>query len=59
MRGELNLSLPGTAVLQSKTAMADGQGGQTWTYSAAGTVDARLSPLGGGLSRESETALAG
>lgn len=48
MRGELNVSLPGTAVLQSKTAAADGQGGQVWTYAAAGTVDARLSPLGKG-----------
>ena len=44
MRDELNLSLPGTAVLHSKTATADGQGGQAWTYAAAGTVDARLSP---------------
>lgn len=36
--------LPGTAVIQSKTATSDGQGGQTWTYAArtGGTVDARL-----------------
>jgi len=36
--------LPGTAVIQAKTATADGQGGQTWTYAArtGGTVDARL-----------------
>ena len=34
--------LPGTAIISSKTATADGQGGQTWTYAASGTVDARL-----------------
>ena len=57
MRDELNLSLPGTAVLHSKTATADGQGGQAWTYAAAGTVDARLSPLNNS-SRSAEVALA-
>ena len=34
--------LPGTAVIQSKTSTPDGQGGQTWAYTASGTVDARL-----------------
>lgn len=34
--------LPGTAVISSKTAVSDGQGGQTWTYAASGTADARL-----------------
>lgn len=44
MRGELNATLPGTAIIQSRTAAADGQGGQTWVYSGSGTVMARLSP---------------
>lgn len=46
MRGELDQSLPGTAVILSRTATQDGQGGETWTYAASGTVDARLSPAG-------------
>ena len=58
MRDALNLSLPGTAVLQSKTATADGQGGQAWTYAAAGTVDARLAPIARTRASEPEVALA-
>ena len=46
MRGELDQTLPGTAVIHTATRTADGQGGQTWAYAATGTVDARLSPEG-------------
>jgi head-tail adaptor len=44
MRGELNDTLPGTAVIHSRTTTADGQGGYTQTFAASATVDARLSP---------------
>ena len=44
MRTELGYTLPGTAVIQTRTLTADGQGGQVQTYAAASTVDARLSP---------------
>ena len=45
MRHTVEAYLDGTAVLHTKTAAADGQGGQTWTYAASGTVAARLSPI--------------
>lgn len=55
--------LPGTAVIQAKTATSDGQGGQTWTYAAraGGTVDARLAaentqPRSGEIASRSATA---
>ena len=44
MRSEVNLALPGTAVLQTRTTSPDGQGGFTQTYAASSTVSARLSP---------------
>lgn len=44
MRAELEQSLPGTAVIHTATRASDLQGGQSWTYAASGTVDARLSP---------------
>lgn len=44
MRGELNVTLPGTAIIRRHTVASDGQGGETWVYSGAGTVSARLSP---------------
>ena len=44
MRDTLELSLPGTAVIQTRTTVGDSQGGYTQTYAAASTVDARLSP---------------
>ena len=46
MRSELGLTLPGTAVIHSRTLTSDSQGGYTQTYAAASTVDARLSPEG-------------
>lgn len=44
MRTELEQTLPGTAVIQTAVRASDGQGGQSWTYAASGTVSARLSP---------------
>lgn len=46
MRETLELTLPGTAILQTATRTTDGQGGQVWAYAASGTVAARLSPEG-------------
>lgn len=48
MRHSVETYLPGTAVIQTATRASDGQGGQTFTYAAASTVDARLSPVFGG-----------
>ena len=48
MRHTVNTYLAGTAVIQTATRASDSQGGQTWTYAASGTVDARLSPALGG-----------
>ena len=44
MRHTVDEYLPGTAVIHPATRTADGQGGQTWAYAAASTVDARLAP---------------
>jgi head-tail adaptor len=38
--------LPGTAIVYSRTRVADGMGGNTVTYTASGTVSARLDYLG-------------
>lgn len=46
MRGEVDLTLPGTAVIHTRTTATDGQGGYIQTYAASSTVDARLSPEG-------------
>lgn len=46
MRTEVDLTLPGTAIIQTRTTGADGQGGYIQTYAASATVDARLSPEG-------------
>ena len=48
MRHTVEAYLPGTAVLHTATRASDSQGGQTWTYAASSTVDARLSPVTGG-----------
>lgn len=45
MRAELNLSLPGTAVIKGTVWTTDGALGGSITYSARSTVDARLAPL--------------
>ena len=47
MRHTVEAYLAGTAVIHTATRASDGQGGQSWTYAASGTVDARLSPLQG------------
>lgn len=47
MRAVLNTSLPGTAVLERFTASSDGQGGQTETWTHAGTIACRIGPLPG------------
>lgn len=44
MREEIELTLPDTAIIYTATSAADGQGGHTETWAAAGTVDCRLSP---------------
>ena len=44
MRADLDVSLPGTAIIQTAAKVHDGQGGYDWTYTASGTVSARLSP---------------
>lgn len=48
MRATLEASLPGTAIIQSKTVVSDGGGGGTASWTAAGTVACRLSPLRSG-----------
>lgn len=48
LRATLDQSLPGTAVIQRAAGSADGMGGVTSAWSAAGTVSARLSPSGSG-----------
>lgn len=48
MRTDLNLSLPGTAVIHTYAWTSDGQGGGTATFSATGTVSCRVSPLPSG-----------
>lgn len=42
MRSAINELMPGTAVIQTRTRVSDGQGGGTTTYTATGTVDARI-----------------
>lgn len=44
MRATVDSYLAGTAVLLEPTLASDGQGGQTATFAAAGTVTARLAP---------------
>lgn len=44
MRAEAENSLPGTAIIQTKTVTSDGGGGGTASWTAAGTVACRLSP---------------
>lgn len=48
MRHTVETYLPGTAVISTATSASDGQGGQLQTWTASGTVDARLSPISGG-----------
>jgi head-tail adaptor len=45
MRSTLDESLPGTAVIQRKSLTADGQGGNSETWAAAGTVACRIAPV--------------
>ena len=45
MRGVLNQTLPGTAVIYSRSYTSDSGGGGTLGWTAAGTVSARLAPL--------------
>ena len=47
MRGVLNESLPGTAVVQSGTFTSDAGGGGTQAWTASGTFDCRLAPRSG------------
>lgn len=45
MRATLNQSLPGTAVIYSRSYVSDSGGGGTMSFTAAGTVAARIAPL--------------
>lgn len=45
MRTVLGTTLPSSAIVQRVTLASDGQGGGEPTWSNAGTVDCRLSPL--------------
>ena len=47
MRETLNDSLPGTAIVQTRSFVSDGGGGGTTSWVAAGTFDCRISPTGG------------
>lgn len=47
MRHTADTYLPGTAVIYSLAYSSDGQGGQTDTRTASGTVAARLAPISG------------
>lgn len=44
IRQTVNNDLPGTAVIYTRSITSDGAGGQTFTYTASGTVDARYGP---------------
>lgn len=44
MRSTVDSYLAGTAVLLQPAVVSDGQGGYTDSFTAAGTVDARLAP---------------
>ena len=52
MRSTSDAFLTGTAIISVATRASDGQGGQTWTYAASGTVDARLAYVRGGSEME-------
>ena len=54
MRDTLEASLPGTAVVKSRSWVSDGGGGGTTTYTASGTVDCRIAPLMAGEAVEGE-----
>lgn len=56
MRDTIEQALPGSAVIQTATRTSDGQGGWIPTYSASGTVAARLSPEGNLRGEEPEIA---
>lgn len=47
MRETLTDSLAGTAVIYNSAFVSDGGGGGTTTWTAAGTVDCRVAPIGG------------
>ena len=44
--------LPGTAIVQTRTDVSDGQGGYTTTWAAAGTYGCRIAPAGHGREKE-------
>jgi SPP1 family predicted phage head-tail adaptor len=45
LRAVQALALPGTAIVERQTLVADGMGGQAETWSPVGTVAARLYPM--------------
>lgn len=44
IRADLDLSLPGTAIVQTEVYASDSQGGGSVTWTAAGTVACRIAP---------------
>ena len=44
MQAEIELTLPDTAIIYTATSTSDGQGGNTQSWAASGTVACRLSP---------------
>lgn len=47
IRSTASEALPGTAVIQGQAWVSDGGGGGSTAWTASGTVDCRLAPVGG------------
>lgn len=45
MREQVEMMLPGTAVIQARSLSSDGAGGQTESWTARGTVACRVDPV--------------
>lgn len=54
MRSTAGAALPDTAVIQTQAWVSDGGGGGSTTWTAAGTVDCRIAPVGGQGAMEDE-----
>lgn len=55
MRTTATSSLTDTAILQTQTTTSDGGGGNTTAWTASGTVECRIAPVGGSGASEGET----
>lgn len=54
IRSTSSSALPGTAIIQSQGWESDGGGGGSIAWTAAGTFDCRISPIGGSGASEEE-----